>query len=132
MLLVKTKVAPSAIEGFGVFADENIPKGTVTWRYNPKLDLTLAAEEVEALPEPARSYFLHFGYFALDTKKYILPFDNDRFSNHSKTPNTVVSQTIEDFGEFAMVALRDIKKGEEITVDYNLIDSDTAKKGITD
>ncbi len=130
MQLIKTIVKQSDIEGLGVFADQDIPKGTITWRFNPKLDLTLSREEVEKLPEPAKSYILHFGYLAVDTDQYILPFDNDRFSNHSDNPNTEVSDTIQDFGEYAMVASRDIKKGEEITVNYEDIDQDIERKGV--
>ena len=33
MLLVKTRLAPSPIAGIGLFADEDIKKGTVTWRF---------------------------------------------------------------------------------------------------
>lgn len=33
MLLVKTRLGISSIHGIGLFADELIPKGTVTWRF---------------------------------------------------------------------------------------------------
>ena len=38
MLLVKTRLGASAIHGIGLFADEFIPKDTVTWRFTPGLD----------------------------------------------------------------------------------------------
>mgnify|MGYP000470418846 CR=1 FL=1 len=39
MLMVKTRIAPSRIAGIGVFADQDIPAGTVTWRFMPGYDL---------------------------------------------------------------------------------------------
>ena len=49
MLTIKTKIGPSKIEGVGLFADEPIKKGTKVWAFEPKLDLLLSKEEVEAL-----------------------------------------------------------------------------------
>ena len=48
MLLVKTKIGPSEIDGIGLFADQFIPRGTLVWELVPALDIEVA---VEGLPE---------------------------------------------------------------------------------
>lgn len=40
MLNVKASVKPSPINGLGLFADEDIKKGTITWKYNPRFDIS--------------------------------------------------------------------------------------------
>src|SRR3954469_1637143 len=47
MLLVKTRLGPSTIHGIGVFADEDIPRGTIVWSFNPLIDKALTDEEIE-------------------------------------------------------------------------------------
>lgn len=51
MLLIKTKIGPSKINGIGLFADEFIPKGTSVWRFMPSLDLEIPIREASELPE---------------------------------------------------------------------------------
>ena len=51
MLLVKMSIKISTIDGVGVFADQRIPKGTVTWKFTPKFDLTFDVEEIERMTE---------------------------------------------------------------------------------
>ena len=55
MLMVKTRLGPSDIAGIGLFADQDIPKGTVTWQFMSGYDLLLTQGEIDRLPEPARS-----------------------------------------------------------------------------
>ncbi len=112
MLLVKTKIAMSKRHGIGLFADQFIPKGTPTWRYDPLFDPCYTLEEVEALPEIARTTILHHAYFDKNLGKLVMPGDDLRYINHnSKDPN-ITSETTED------VASRDIEQGEEMTCDY--------------
>ena len=47
MLTVSTYVAPSAIEGLGVFAGEFIERGRLMWSLNPKFDIFIYREEIE-------------------------------------------------------------------------------------
>ncbi|TSC83470.1 MAG: hypothetical protein G01um101417_553 [Parcubacteria group bacterium Gr01-1014_17] len=49
MLAVKASAKPSKIEGIGLFADEKIPKGTVTWRFHPRIDVVPSPGEPETL-----------------------------------------------------------------------------------
>jgi hypothetical protein len=48
MLLVKTKLGLSKISGIGLYADTFIPKGTIIWRFVPKLDLKFNEKEYQA------------------------------------------------------------------------------------
>ncbi|TIS47846.1 MAG: SET domain-containing protein-lysine N-methyltransferase, partial [Mesorhizobium sp.] len=48
MLLIRTYVAQSAIEGVGVFAAEPIRKGASIWRLDPDFDRLIPVEKYEA------------------------------------------------------------------------------------
>lgn len=109
MLKVKTELRESAIAGIGLFAAEFIPKGTVIWEFDPYTDFRIA----ESLYE----HYRHLEkYMWVNSKgEIILPLDNDKFTNHSRTPNRLhVSDTLDIAGE-------DIEQGTEITQDYRFL-----------
>jgi len=116
MLLVPTRLAQSAIHGFGVFAAEPIAKGTTVWRFEKGIDLELSTEDVDRLPGHVREFFAHFAYLDRNVKRIILCFDNARFMNHSTTHNLVNDYGADPYGIDS--AARDIAAGEELTVDY--------------
>ncbi|MDE2071402.1 MAG: SET domain-containing protein [Patescibacteria group bacterium] len=122
MLLVKTTIGPSRVHGIGIFAAELIPKGTLMWKYVPGVDLALTQEEFAALPEPARAAIKNYSYRSKFTGRYIVPFDDSRFYNHSDTSNTGEGPLID--GESSDVALEDIQPGDEIFNDYRITDAD--------
>ena len=113
MLLVKTKIRPSKIEGVGLFADEPIKSGTKVWGFEPKLDLLLSKEEVETLSPAAQEQFYRYAYLDKVRGKYLLCGDDGRFFNHSDTPNCY--ETMENDSTYS---LRDIEVGEELTINY--------------
>ena len=113
MLLVKTYLDKSTIEGIGVFANEFIPKGTVIWRFNSHLDRILYEQDTFSKLE--WEFLNRYAYYDKQLNNWILPADNDRFTNHSDNPNTGPEK--ED-----VIALKDIQKGDEITIDYFNID----------
>lgn len=117
MLRVKTKVKSSGVEGLGLFADQFIPKGTVTWEYDPEFDSSFTKEQIEKLPEMAKAWFMTYVYFDFEQNKYILCSDNQRHINHSETPN-IQSTPNQD------VAGKDILAGEEMTCDYSEYERD--------
>ena len=117
MLLVKTKVGPSQIEGLGLFADEFIAKGTAYWEFEPTFDQTKTAEEIAALPTLAREYWEHFAYESAHTGRYILCGDNCRFMNHAEDANIIETEERKNSEEVNRAA-RDIQPGEELTVNY--------------
>lgn len=118
MLLIKTKTRISEIHGIGLFADQFVPRGTMTWRFLQGFDLRLSKSILEKLSAPAREQFLKYSYLDSKSMLYELCSDDARFFNHSDTPNTV---SIDDDTD---VAARDIQPGEELTCDYRTFDAD--------
>jgi uncharacterized protein len=123
MLLVKTYLAQSQIEGLGLFADEDIPMGTHVWNFDAKIDLAVEADFIEELSLAAKEYFEKYAYLDVKLKKYVVCGDDARFVNHSDAPNLVETYVVgQEHGVDR--ASRDIKKGEELTCDYRAFDSD--------
>lgn len=120
MLLVKTYVAQSKIEGLGLFASEFIPKGTKIWDTHPGFELKFTEEQVNTLPEIAQKQIDKYSY--LDGKTWVLCIDDARHINHSDDPNT------DNEGE-GTIASRDIQPGEEITSNYYEICDHTSNTG---
>lgn len=107
MLLVKTRVDKSPIHGVGLFAAQDIPKGTRIWEFNKFVDLAIAPKDLESLTGPARETVERLSYYCDEQEAYILSADGAQYMNHSEDPN------IDDD-----IALRDIAEGEELTEDY--------------
>jgi uncharacterized protein len=129
MLLIKTRIGPSTIKnaGLGLFADQFIPKGTVTWRFMPGLDLIVPEDTLLQLSEASRAQFLNYCYVDKFTKHFILCFDDERFINHSKNPNIIQTHATSEIEGFE-IAVRDIQKGEELLCDYEEFDFDAYRK----
>ncbi len=115
MLLIKTEIKPSRIHDIGIFAAEDIRKGTVVWKFNPLLDIKLSKTEMDSLPPAVRSQITRYTYMNADGK-FLLCGDDARFFNHSGSPNCA------DPDEQTTIAARDIFMGEELTSDYAVID----------
>jgi SET domain-containing protein len=117
MLMVSTYVAPSAIEGLGVFAGERIERGQLMWSLNPKFDIFIRVDEIESYPLHMQEYLARYTYPHLEVEGVlVLDSDNGKFMNHSLTPNT-------DFRIFDKgYALVDILPGDEITCNYHEFD----------
>ena len=112
---------PSPIEGIGVFAIRDIPKGCRTifsagigeW-------IKVSFEEVEKLPSHSRN--LVETYCLYDDKNYFVPdygfklMDMVLYLNHSVNYNVA---SVNDGEQFE--ALRNIKAGEELLVNYGSI-----------
>jgi SET domain-containing protein len=120
MLLVRTRVGPSAIHRLGLFAVDHIPRGTEIWRFTPGFDLDLDPGVVHAQPPHVRQALLHYGYVDARLHRYILCCDEARFINHSDTPNVGSRFDADPHG--IDVAARDIAAGEEITADYRILE----------
>ena len=117
MLIVPTYVAPSRIEGVGLFAAEEIPAGTLIWRLEPGLDRLLSKEEIARLPEVHQAFVERYGYpYPHDPRITIVELDNGRFMNHSTAPNTRFTDPDAGFSRL------DIPAHEELTCDYSEFD----------
>lgn len=112
MMLVRTYVAASQIEGLGVYADEFIRAGTLIWQFNPKFVMTFREEDIEHLPEHTKEFVQRYGFPHITSGTIVLELDNGRFMNHTLKPNT--NFTVFEHG----YAIRDIHPGEEITCNY--------------
>ena len=117
MLTVSTYLAPSAIEGIGVYAGEYIERGRLIWSLNPKFDIFIHPSEVQAYPPFLQDFVARYTYPHLEIQGVvILDSDNGRFMNHSLSPNT-------DFRIFDKgYALFDVAPGEELTCNYHEFD----------
>ncbi|OGY44840.1 MAG: hypothetical protein A3B89_04710 [Candidatus Buchananbacteria bacterium RIFCSPHIGHO2_02_FULL_40_13] len=124
MLTVKASAQPSKIQGIGLFADEKITKGAITWKFNPRFDIIFDPEEVKQMPPEQRQLIDHYAYLSTTTGKYIYSIDNSRFTNHSSVNNNVDVVALPGEPETCGVANRDIEKGEEILVNYRAFDRD--------
>jgi uncharacterized protein len=117
MLTVSTYLAPSAIDGIGVFAGEYIERGRLIWSLNPKFDIFILPSEIGAYPPFLQDFVARYTYPHLEIPGVvILDSDNGRFMNHSLSPNT-------DFCIFDKgYALFDVAQGEELTCNYHEFD----------
>jgi SET domain-containing protein len=124
MLLIKTKIGKSDVEGIGLFADQFIPKGTVTWKFDPRFDIYFEPSDVEKMSELQKDLIMHFAYLSKKSGKYVYSIDNTRFTNHSTSPNIAEDENLfVGDAEICTVATRDIQIGEEVTIDYRAIDA---------
>ena len=117
MLTVSTYLAPSAIQGLGVYSGEYIERGRLIWSLNPKFDIFIHPSEVGTYPGYLQDFIARYTYPHLEIPGVVvLDSDNGRFMNHSLSPNT-------DFRIFDKgYALFDIPQGEELTCNYHEFD----------
>ena len=115
MLYVQAKAGPSPIHGLGLIAAEFIPAGAVVWRFQPGFDVILSTEDISRLAPAAQKQVQNYAYACPFTRRFILSSDDDRFTNHSDTPNTY-------FEAGCTRARRNIQPGDEITANYREFD----------
>ena len=96
-------IKKSKIHEKGIFANRNFEKGEIVIKYNLK---KLTKEEFENLSEKEKHYTSKKG------KDYFLFLPPERHVNHSCDPNTNSINKCD-------VAIKDIKKGEEVTGNYS-------------
>lgn len=112
----KTKVAKSPIEGRGLFAMKPIRKGEIIAIKSGHIIDWKNFKKYEKL--------IGESYLQIDDEFILAPLRKSEiekvmmFLNHSCEPNCGVR------GEITFVAMRDIQRKEEITIDYAMIDDD--------
>jgi hypothetical protein len=126
VILIPTRVAPSAIHGLGLFTAAPVPAGTPVWRFVPGFDQAFAPAAVAALPAPARAHLKWFGWVRRDDGHVVLGGDHACFMNHAPAPVTGVPPGAADPG--VTLALCNLPAGEELTCDYRAFDADAAWK----
>ena len=112
---------PSPVQGIGVFAIADICKGQRNIFSNDKSEwIPVSKAEVAVLPEHSRAVVEN--YCLYDEDNYFIPeygfkmIDLVVYLNHSDEPNVRSINEGEDF-----VALRQIKAGEELLINYGEI-----------
>jgi uncharacterized protein len=126
MMLIRTRVGPSPVHGFGLFALDDIAAGTPIWRFEPGFDHDFSPGQFAALPRIAQDHTRWFCFVSRHDGHVILSGDHACFINHQTDPNTGAPPTAAT--PVTTIALRAIKAGEEITCDYRAYDADTPWK----
>ena len=123
MLVVRASLRPSGIHGLGCFTDEPIAQGQVTWVFDARVDVRIAADELATMPEPFQAYCDLYGYAEIVDGRRVITVcgDHSKHMNHSLRPN-ILSQGEND------VAARAIAAGEELTCNYYDFDLDAGEK----
>lgn len=116
MLIVKTRIDKSTISGIGLFADQNILKGDTIWKMTNISVLKITPVEYKSLSTIEQVFIKEKDYYWTDKdNNYMIPIDDSRFINHSANPNIV------DSDDNTCVASKNIKQGEELTIDYKTL-----------
>lgn len=118
MMCVKTTVRRSRIHGLGLFADEDIPKGALVWRFTPGFDRRFTAAAMAAFPEPLRSHLATYTWKSTKSGLWCFSADDGKYFNHSEKPNCL-SEYRRGEPEVLTFAIRAIAAGEEMTDDYS-------------
>ncbi len=102
--------AKSKINGFGVFAGEHIKKSEIIQPIKGKMRFLAVENKEDSLSYP--------DWIGVGKNQWIDPDKPFKFINHSCNPNTGVK------GKFDIIALKNIKEGDEVTIDYAIIEGD--------
>lgn len=108
--------------GYGVFATQYIPMGSITW-VRDEWDREIVQAEYATFDLKIQKAFEHYAY-RNGKGNYILCWDHTKFMNHSFNANCFLSPyEIE-------LAVRDILPGEQLTNDYGFLNIERPFKGI--
>jgi len=115
---VFARIQPSKIHGVGVFAVRNIKEGIYIFQDDKVKILWLGKSALNGLPSALKHLYKDFCVIKDKGKKYGCPENFNKMTvswylNHSKTPNVGCDTRFDFF------ALKRIKAGEELTVDYD-------------
>ena len=110
----KVEVRDTSINGKGIFAKENIKKGEIVFVKGGHI---LTRDQIYSSGVINNYFPISDNYFLGATNKE----EEEKiklYQNHSCNPNVGLH------GEITFVAMRDINKDEELTVDYAFIDNE--------
>lgn len=107
----KLRIAPSAIHRWGIYAGERIPARHKVIEY---VGERISRRETKRRAERELNYLFTLDpYWTIDGS---VGGSGAEYINHSCEPN-LVSRIVK--GHILYFALRDIKRGEELTIDYH-------------
>ena len=124
--LFKTAVKQSQIQGKGLFALEDIPKGAVYWvlennidtipvvGYEPQSNRIYTQEELYAVKDiEYLKHILHTGFYYAEGDLFIELRDGSEFTNHSSDWNSqIIYDESKDFRKMRAIARKEIKAGD--------------------
>lgn len=96
--------------GYGVFATQPIPMGTIVWTLCA-FDRLMSSAEYSSLSESYRDILSVFAYVD-SSDRMVLCWDHGRRVNHSCDPSMLI------VGQDHEIAVRDLVPGDELTCDY--------------
>ena len=111
MFLINTYLDKSKIQGVGVFSNENVIKGQKIKEVRPEFEIRFNKTNLPRMPL-ALANFIQTHAHEENENEYCLGIDNEKYLNHSNNP------TVDEDG----IALKNIKIGDEITIDYRDFD----------
>ena len=103
-------IATSKVSGLGIMAGEDIKRGEIIRQITGEVKFLSIKSKEDSLSYP--------NWIGIGEGKWIDPAYPHQYLNHSCNPTAGVNDKLE------IVALRDIKEGEEITIDYSIIEGD--------
>ncbi len=98
-------IKKSKFSGKGVFASRNFKKGQVVMIWN--CSAKIKRDKINNLSKHDKDHLNYIG-----KEYYVIMKSPEKYVNHSCNPNTYVLNQKD-------IAIRNIKKGEEITTDYS-------------
>lgn len=110
-LIRRASVGPSKIDGLGLIARENISAGDRISEWVAGFDVEFSALKLASLCGPAIEQALRYSWFDFSRNVFRMPSDDDRFMNHSDSPNC-------RYQNDCCYAICDIAEGEELVMDY--------------
>jgi SET domain-containing protein len=116
---VYCKLGVSTIHGVGVFALREIPKGTLPLQSMvSRKEKKFSRTKLKEIPKSVRKHLADF--CLIESGRVFVPeigmnaVNISIYLNHSKTPNLGFNK------QDVLEALRDVARGEELTIDYDL------------
>ena len=113
--MINAYLSASTVHGIGLFAGEDIPAGTVIWKFHSFIDKVLSQGKFlnicKTLDNFTLSHFLCATYKR--NGRYFYITDNARFINHAEREYNILFR--DDFTE---IAIRDIRANEELLENY--------------
>jgi SET domain-containing protein len=115
---VKHKIFKSNVcDGVGLFADEYIKKGTITWICDDIFCKCYTNEEYNSWNNSTKNKINFDDLYWINQKNELcFPLDKEKYINHSRTSNLGCLHH-EILGEMTY-AKENIKKGDEFLIDY--------------
>lgn len=110
LLMKHIYICSSKIEGKGIRIGENAKRGDILFHFKGPLKFKVNKNKNDALSNP--------DWVGVEKDQWIDPDKPYKFINHSCNPNVGIK------GKVRTVALRTIKEGDELTIDYSTIEGD--------